>query len=86
MPRDHLAILALHRGADVLGAALFAPPRSHGHKRVARARSGLLARIDAWFWRQRQRTVEAYLAQSQDVFEVERRIRDLERNIGSRYY
>jgi hypothetical protein len=85
MPRDHLAILELHRAADVLGDAFSARPRAAAHKRVP-PRSGLLARIDAWFWRQRQRALDAYLGQSQDLFELERRIRDLERNIGSRYY
>ena len=35
--------------------------------------------IDRWFSRARQRDVESYLAQSRDVFELERRIRDLER-------
>jgi hypothetical protein len=49
-------------------------------------RKGWLNRLDTWFWRQRQSAREAYLAQAKDVFEVERRIRDLERNIGSRYY
>jgi hypothetical protein len=86
--------LALHRAADVLGDALSIPsarsaptrPSIYAHKRVPRTRGGLLARIDSWFWRQQQRAVEAYLAQSQDVFEVERRMRDLERTIGSRFY
>jgi hypothetical protein len=86
MPRNHSPILALHRGADALGDALAARPRGGAHKRVPRTPGGLLARIDAWFWRQRQREMEADLAQSQDVFELERRIRDLERDIGSRYY
>ncbi len=86
MIRDDLPMLSLYRGADVLGDALCARPRTGAHKRVPRTRSGLLARIDAWFWRQRQRAMETYLAQSQDVFELERRIRDLERSVGSRYY
>jgi len=50
-------------------------------------RKGWLDRLDAWFWRQRQRAREEYVAQARDVFEVERRIRDLERNVGgSRFY
>lgn len=40
---------------------------------------GWLERIDLWFSRARQRDIESYLAQSHDVFELERRIRDLER-------
>jgi hypothetical protein len=85
MPIDYTAMIPLHRGVDVLGDALPVRPRAAAHKRVP-PRSGLLARIDAWFWRQRQRALDAYLGQSQDLFELERRIRDLERNIGSRYY
>lgn len=87
MPMDYSPVIPFHRGADMLGDALSGPvrPRTAAHKRVP-PRSGLLARIDAWFWRQRQREMEAYLAQSQDLFELERRIRDLERNVGSRYY
>lgn len=67
-----------------------APPPSRAaatpSKSAPRERKGWLNRLDAWFWRQRQSAREAYLAQARDVFEVERRIRDLERNIGSRYY
>ena len=85
MPIDYSPMIPLHRDADVLGSAFSARSRRHGHKRVP-PRSGLLARIDAWFWRQRQRELDAYLGQSQNVFELERRIRDLERNVGSRYY
>lgn len=47
---------------------------------------GWLERLEQWHWRQRQRSVEAYLAQSQDVFELEARILDLERGNPSRYY
>ena len=47
-------------------------------------RRPLLDRLDAWFWRQQQAAQEAYLAGSQDVFELERRIEALDR--GGRYY
>jgi len=36
-------------------------------------------RLDQWMWRQHTRDVEAYLAGSEDVFEVERRLKALER-------
>lgn len=85
MPIDYSPLIPFHRGIDLLGDALSTRPRTAAHKRVP-PRSGLLARIDAWFWRQRQRDLDAYLGQSQDLFELERRIRDLERSIGSRYY
>lgn len=49
-------------------------------------RSGFLDRLDAWFWRQAQKEQEAYLAKSRDVFDLERRIRALERGEITRYY
>ena len=36
-----------------------------------------LERLDRWFWRQRQKDREAYLARSTDLADVERRLRDL---------
>ena len=47
---------------------------------------GDLERIDRWFWRQQMRDREAYLAGAQDIFELEERLRRLERSVGSRYY
>jgi len=47
---------------------------------------GLLDRLDAWFWRMEQRAVEEYLGKAQDVYDLEVRIRDLERAPMSRYY
>ena len=44
------------------------------------AMPGLFERFDRWAARQRQRDREDYLAQSKDVLELERRIRELERN------
>jgi Protein of unknown function (DUF3563) len=46
----------------------------------------LLERFDRWLWRQHVREREAYLADSKDIFELEERIRRLERSIGGRYY
>ena len=51
----------------------------------AAARRGLLERLDHWFWKQEQRAVEAYLAKSTDIYELEKRIRDLERGALHRY-
>jgi hypothetical protein len=47
------------------------------------AKPGLFERFDRWAARQRQRDRERYLAQSEDVFELERRIRELEKSDGS---
>jgi hypothetical protein len=46
----------------------------------------LLERLDRWFWRQQVKDREAYLAGAQDIFELEERMRRLERAVGSRYY
>ena len=46
---------------------------------------GLLERLDRWFWAQQQRDMEAYLAQSVDVHDLEQRMRNLERSAWHRY-
>jgi len=43
-------------------------------------RRRLLHRLERWFWARRQRDLEAYLAQSTDVHDLEARIRELERD------
>jgi Protein of unknown function (DUF3563) len=45
---------------------------------VAKPRS-LLGRLDTWFWKQEMKRHEAFLAQSTDIFDLERRMRLLER-------
>ena len=86
MANQEYPIFALHRGASLLGDALMPQSRrvEYGARAPSRstpAGANLLDRLDAWFWRQRQRAHESYLAQSQDVFELERRMRDLERSV-----
>ncbi|HXX86740.1 MAG TPA: hypothetical protein VEN29_22515 [Casimicrobiaceae bacterium] len=49
-------------------------------------RRGWLERLDLWLNRSRQRDIESYLAQSHDVFELEQRIRELERSNRSWLY
>ena len=41
---------------------------------------GWFERLDEWLWDMHQRDIEAYLAQSSDVCDLERRQRALERN------
>jgi Protein of unknown function (DUF3563) len=88
MANQEYPIFALHRGATLLGDVML-PKFTRDTAAPSKARpstpkvSRLLERLDAWFWRNRQSAREAYLAQSADVFEVERRIRALERRVGS---
>jgi len=53
---------------------------------VEEVRIGLAERIDRWFWRQQQRDIEAFLARSRDVFELEQRIRDIDRAFRGRSF
>ncbi len=55
-------------------------------KASAQPRLSWMERFDRWLWNQHVREREAYLADSKDIFELEERIRRLERSIGGRYY
>ena len=46
---------------------------------------GWLERLDRWFWAQQQRDIEAYLARSADIHDLEQRMRNLERGEWQRY-
>lgn len=48
-------------------------------------RGRLLGRFEHWVWKLEQRGIERYLASSQDVFELESRIRHLHRAGGQPY-
>ena len=49
-------------------------------------RRGLLERIEHWFWKREQRALEAHLSEAKDIYDLEARIRDLERGVLYRYY
>lgn len=49
-------------------------------------RRGLIDRLDHWFWTRQQRDLEAYLAKATDVYDLEARIRALERRVPHPYY
>ena len=51
-----------------------------------RARISLFERLDRWMFRLEQRERDAWLSSAQDIFELEDRIRYLERSVGGRYY
>lgn len=58
--------------APVAPATVY-PPKRAGF--VGRS----LAAMDNWFYRQRQKDRESYLAQAQDIADLEQRLRQLER-------
>ena len=61
---------------SMLVAEALAPAR---RRKPAAVRLHALDRLDRWFWRQRQKDRDAYLAGATDIADVERRLRDLER-------
>jgi len=56
-----------------------APESAPLKEAVATPRRSWLDRLDAWAWRQHQKDREAWLAQSQDLAELEARLRALDR-------
>jgi hypothetical protein len=54
-------------------------PNAGGKARVSAKRPSLLSRLDDWFYRQQLHARESYLAQATDIFDLEQRIRYLER-------
>jgi len=53
---------------------------------VATPKRSWMDRLGRWFWTQRQRDLEAYLAQAADVHDLEARMRRLERDPLHPYY
>jgi hypothetical protein len=56
----------------------------HGVDAYIAKSDSMFAALDRWLWKQRARETEAWLAQSQDRFELEARIRELERRPSGR--
>ena len=52
----------------------------HSVDRYVAKSDDIFANLDRWLWRQHMRETEAWLAQSKDVYELETRIRHLERS------
>jgi hypothetical protein len=44
-----------------------------------------MERLERWFWAQQQRDIEAYLARSADIHDLEERMRNLERGRWHRH-
>ena len=55
-----------------------AAPSSAFANKVSKPR-GWLDRLDTWFWKQEMKSREAFLAKSTDIFDLEQRMRRLER-------
>lgn len=53
---------------------------------LAPQRPSLLARLDSWLERRQRRAVEAWLASSQNVADLESRMRDLNRGVPHPFY
>ena len=68
-----------------LTQALIVDPPRRGARAPNERSVGFFDRLDGWFWRQAQREQEAYLAGSRDIYDLEQRIRRLERSRGSHF-
>jgi hypothetical protein len=47
--------------------------------KIERPKQSWMDRLDRWFWRQEQKQRDAYLAGAADIFELEQRMRMLDR-------
>ena len=56
-----------------------------GVSAVRPPRYGLLDRLSNWAWKSEQLATEAYLAKSTDIFDLEARMRQLERRSAGRF-
>lgn len=65
--------------ANTQGKAPTAPASPQGGMLGPRERNRWISALDRWFYDQRMKERDAYLGRSQDIFELESRMRDLER-------
>lgn len=92
LPVDDLGVFALIAtalaikppGPDALDRGYLAAAAPAAEDRPPRR--SWLDRLDQWLWKCEQRDVEAHLAKAKDVYDLEARIRDLERGALYRYY
>ena len=81
----HVAIDKLANRASKRPSKGRQAPR-HDAQRQNAQRQSMLDRLDRWFWRQQQKAQESYLANAQDVFDLERRIEAIDRGSARPYY
>jgi hypothetical protein len=92
MPIENLDIFALMARAMAMqplghdAMELRARPSEAPAAESEEPRRGWLERLDQWFWKSEQREREAYLADSTDIYDLEVRMRNLERGTPWRYY
>ena len=91
IPLDDLGGLGIFNliAKALMVAALGARAPASARRRSAKVpapRVGLLDRIDRWCWRLSQRALEEHLGQARDVYDLEARIRDLERRLPYRCF
>jgi len=75
---DHNQVFAW-LGISALHAALSPASLDRPRNRSGSPKLGLLERLDRWAAGLRQKDMERYLAESRDIFELEARLRDIER-------
>ena len=61
------------------GILLDADKRTQQESTARAASRSWLERLDAWFWKQEMKRRESFLARSTDIFDLEQRMRCLER-------
>jgi len=71
---------------QLVSEALRGPERAAGEPAEPSVRTDWLDRIDQWVWRNALKRRESYLSQATDLHDLEARLRELDRDMGSRRY
>jgi len=71
---------------SLVSEALRGPAGAADEPAAPRVKTRWLDRIDQWVWRNALKRREAYLAQATDLCDLEARLCELDRDLGSRRY
>ena len=71
---------------QLVSEALRGPERKDAEPLESSVQPNWLDRIDQWVWRHALKRRDAYLAQATDLYDLEARLRALDRDMGSRRY